>query len=79
VDLAALDAKLRNGGDVFHRGCAILSFACAGSTRCHRHVRDQLKLQGSGISVIKAGLAEFSSLLINGSQKDQIENYLSSI
>ncbi len=50
VELAALDAKLRNGGDVFHRACAIISFACAGSTRCHGHVREQLKSQGSGIS-----------------------------
>lgn len=50
IELAALDAKLRGGGDMFHRLCAILSFACIGSTRSHGHVRDQLKLQGSGIS-----------------------------
>ena len=50
VELAALDAKLRGGGDTFHRSCAILSFACVGSKRCRGHVMDQLKLQGSGIS-----------------------------
>ena len=50
TELAALDAKLRSGGYVFHRACAILSFACVGSKRCRGHVLDQLKLQGSGIS-----------------------------
>eukprot|EP00804_Cyclotella_cryptica_P010950 CCRYP_016672-RA/>CCRYP_016672-RA protein AED:0.07 eAED:0.07 QI:0/0.66/0.5/1/1/1/4/395/740 len=79
VDVAALGAKLRGGGDIFHRLCAILSFACVGSARSHGHVRDQLKLQGSSISVIKEGLAEFASLLVEGSQKTQIEYYLSSI
>lgn len=49
VELGALGAKLRSGGDVFHRSCAILSFACVGSKRCRGHVMDQLKLQGSGI------------------------------
>lgn len=50
VELAALDAKLRGGGGVFHQCCAILSFACVGSKRCRGHVLDQLKLQGSGMS-----------------------------
>jgi hypothetical protein len=50
VETAALGAKLRGGGDMFHRTCAILSFACVGSKRCHAHSFDQLKLQGSGIS-----------------------------
>eukprot|EP00804_Cyclotella_cryptica_P018273 CCRYP_017649-RA/>CCRYP_017649-RA protein AED:0.04 eAED:0.04 QI:1326/1/1/1/0.66/0.5/4/414/413 len=79
VDVAALGAKLRGGGDIFHRLCAILSFACVGSGRSHGHVRDQLKLQGSSISVIKESLAEFASLLVEGSQKTQIEYYLSNI
>ena len=50
TELTALNAKLRSGGDVFHRACAILSFSCVGSKRCRGHVMDQLKLQGSGIS-----------------------------
>jgi len=50
VETAALGAKLRGGGDMFHRTCAILSFACVGSKRCHAHSLDQVKLQGSGIS-----------------------------
>jgi len=79
VDLAALAAKLRGGGDIFHRSCAILSFACVGSKRCRGHVLDQLKLQGSGMSVIKAGLTEFSSLLSDGDQKLQIEQYTNEI
>ena len=79
VDLAALAAKLRGGGDIFHRSCAILSFACVGSKRCRGHLLDQLKLQGSGMSVIKAGLTEFSSLLSDGDQKLQIEQYTNEI
>jgi len=79
VELAALDAKLRGGGGVFHRSCAILSFACVGSKRCRGHVMDQLKLQGSGISVIKVGLNEFATLLSDGSQKSQIEHYITEI
>ena len=50
VETVALGAKLRGGGDLFHRSCAILSFACVGSRRCRGHVMDQLKLQGAGIS-----------------------------
>ena len=49
-DLGALAAKLRGGGDTFHRASAILAFACVGSRRCRGHILDQLKLQGSGIS-----------------------------
>ena len=79
VELAALDAKLRGGGDLFHRTCAILSFACVYSKRCHGHVRDQLKVKGSGITVIKEGLTEFATLLADESQKSQIENYIAEI
>lgn len=50
VEIAAMGAKLRGGGDLFHRSCAILSFAILGSRRCRGHVMDQLKMQGSGIS-----------------------------
>ena len=50
LDVAALSAKLRGGGDVFHRLAAIISFVCIGSTRSHVHVREQLKLQGTSIS-----------------------------
>ena len=50
VELAALAAKLRGGGDIFHRSSAILAFACVGSKRCRGHIMDQLKLQGSGMS-----------------------------
>ena len=57
VELAGLDAKLRGGGDLFHRCCAILAFACVGSKRCRGHIMDQLKLQGSGISG-KLGVAQ---------------------
>lgn len=49
VDLAALNAKLKGGGDLFHRVGAIAAFACAGSKRCHEHILAQLTLQKSGI------------------------------
>jgi beta-catenin-like protein 1 len=79
IELAALDAKLRGGGDLFHRTCAILSFACVFSKRCHGHVRDQLKMKGSGITVIKEGLTEFAALLADGHQKSQIERFIAEI
>ncbi|KAL7553183.1 hypothetical protein ACHAWF_016442, partial [Thalassiosira exigua] len=79
VELAALDAKLRGGGDAFHRSCAVLAFACAGSRRCRGHVMDQLRLRGAGMGVIKAGLEEFASLLDEGAQKAQIEHYITEI
>lgn len=79
VETAALGAKLRGGGDMFHRTCAILSFACVGSKRCHAHSMDQAKLQGSGIVSIREGLKEFAALLTDGPQKSQIEHYIASI
>lgn len=59
--------------------CAILSFACVCSKRCHKHVRDQLKMKGSGITVIKEGLSEFATLLADGDQKSQIERFIAEI
>lgn len=50
MELGALGARLRGGGDVFHRACAVLSFVCVGSRRCRAHAMDQLKLRGSGMS-----------------------------
>ena len=79
VDMAALSAKLRGGGDAFHRCCAILGFACVGSRRCRGHVMDQLKLKGSGITVIKDGLAEIAGLLSEGAQRAQIEGYINEL
>ncbi len=79
IELAALDAKLRGGGDLFHRTCAILSFACVFSKRCHEHVRDQLKMKGSGITVIKEGLTEFAALLADRNQQSQIEHFIAEI
>eukprot|EP00957_Ditylum_brightwellii_P210067 15364537-Ditylum_brightwellii.AAC.1 len=50
VDLAALHAKLKGGGDVFHRVGAITAFAAVGSRRCHEHIIEQLTVRNSGIS-----------------------------
>ena len=49
VELAALDAKLKGGGDEFHRLGAIAAFVCAGSRKGHNHILEQLTLQQSGI------------------------------
>lgn len=48
-ELAALHAKLKGGGDLFHRLGAIAAFCCVGSKKCHRQILDQLTLQQSGI------------------------------
>ena len=79
VELAALDAKLRGGGDLFHRLGAICAFCCVGSRKCHEHILDQLTLQNGGIGVVKAAIEEFVSVLDDGDQKKQLEEYLSLI
>mmetsp|Transcript_37492 Transcript_37492/g.54887 ORF Transcript_37492/g.54887 Transcript_37492/m.54887 type:complete len:828 (+) Transcript_37492:271-2754(+) len=79
VDLAALHAKLKGGGDVFHRVGAITAFAAVGSRRCHEHIIEQLTVRNSGISVIKESIAEFAGMLEEGNQKSQLEYYLNTI
>ena len=79
VDLAALNAKLIGGGDIFHRMSAILAFAASGSKRCHEHILEQLQMQNSGVGLIKDSLEEFASMLDQGSQKDQLNKYMSAI
>jgi beta-catenin-like protein 1 len=76
VQLAALDAKLKGGGEVFHRLGAIAAFLCVHSKRCHERIVSQLQLQQSGLSVIKAALEEFISVLGSGEQKDQLQSYV---
>ena len=49
LELAALHAKLKGGGDLFHRLGAIAAFCCVGSKKCHQQILDQLTLQQSGI------------------------------
>ena len=79
VDLAALNAKLIGGGDLFHRISAILAFAAIGSKRCHEHILEQLRVNNSGIGLIKDSLREFANMLNEDSQKKQLNNYLSAI
>lgn len=80
VQLAALEAKLQGGGDLFHRLCALAAYLSAHSKRCHERIAAQLKLQQSGISLVKLGLEESISLLEEGSpQRLQMESYLSKI
>ncbi|GKY93697.1 hypothetical protein MPSEU_000336900 [Mayamaea pseudoterrestris] len=76
VQLAALDAKLEGGGDLYHRLAAIVAFCCVGSRQCHERILGQLHLHQSGISLIQDGLEEFASVLDEGEQKDQLKQYL---
>ena len=50
VDLAAWNAKLKNGGDLFYRSAATLSYVMVHSKQCCKHISTQLKVKGSGIS-----------------------------
>ena len=79
IQLAALEAKLRGGGDIFHRLGAIAGFCCIGSKRCHERILSQLALQKSGVAVIKAALEEFISVLGPGKQADQMQIYFDGI
>lgn len=79
IELAALNAKLRGGGDILHRVCAIASFASTGSKRCHEHILEQLETQNAGMAVIKKALEEFAVLLDDGNQKQQLSGYLAAL
>jgi len=79
VDLAALNAKLRGGGDIFHRLGAIVAFAAMGSKRSHEHIIEHLRTQNSGIGVIKAAIQEFASIIDDVKQQSQFSKYLSII
>jgi beta-catenin-like protein 1 len=75
--VAALAAKLEGGGGVLHRACAVAAFCCVESRRCHERILAQLKLQQSGITLIRDALQEFASNLEDGTlQKAQLQSYL---
>jgi beta-catenin-like protein 1 len=77
VALAALDAKLKGGGDICHRTASIIAYVCVNSKRCHERILGQLNLHQSGISLIKVAFSEFqSSLKDNSRQKKNIENLI---
>jgi beta-catenin-like protein 1 len=78
-DTAALQAKLQGGGDLFYCLCAICAFCCVGSKRCHERIVEQLESRQSGLSLIQTGLQEFVSVLDDGSQKDQVQFYLTTL
>jgi beta-catenin-like protein 1 len=80
VPVAALAAKLDGGGDVLHRACAVAAFCCVESRRCHERILSQLRVQGSGITLIREALQEFAANLADGRpQKAQIESYVERI
>ncbi len=74
VTLAAFDAKLSGGGDIYFRLAAVTAFICIHSRRCHQQIVHQLQMKQSGVSLIKTALSEFStSLSSSGRQKRHIE------
>ena len=77
VALAAFDAKLAGGGDIYYRVAAVIAFICANSKRCHERILLQLKMQNSGISLVKDALKEFYSSLSNGAPRRHLQ-YLES-
>ena len=79
VQLAALDAKLAGGGDIFHRIGAIIAFCCVGSKRCHEQILSQLKVHQSGIGLVRDAVEEFASSLADDEQRTQLEGYLERI
>lgn len=79
TQLAALEAKLAGGGDIFHRLGAIMAFCCIGSKTCHEQILSQLQLQQSGIGLIRDALEEFISVLGESEQKKQLQSYLEQI
>jgi beta-catenin-like protein 1 len=80
LELAALDAKLKGGGDIYHRAAAITAYVCVHSKRCHERVLRQLEMKQSGISLIKAALSEFESFLKSDSrQKEYIHDLLDKV
>jgi len=79
VDLAALNAKLAGGGELFHRISAVSAYAAAGSKRCHEYLIEQLRTQNSGIGLVKAGCEEFISILDEGEHRKQLSKYLEDI
>lgn len=73
LQLAAMDAKLQGGGELFHRLGATAAFVCLNSKKCHERISGQLHLQRSGIGLISSALKEFAAVLQDGAQKDQVE------
>lgn len=76
VQLAALDAKLEGGGELYHRLAAIIAFCCLGSRHCHERVLEQLHMHQNGMNLIVDALEEFCSVLDAGQQKEQLQRYL---
>lgn len=80
IDIAAMNFKLKAGGDLFHRLAAMIGFATTKSKRSHQHILEQLRIQKAGIATVKAAIDEFASIIADESdQKQQLLNYLAAL
>lgn len=76
LSLAAFDAKLGGGGDLCHRLAAIAAFVCVNSKRCHERIISQLKMQQSGLSLVKDSLKEFATALRSDGRQQKLVQML---
>eukprot|EP00977_Amphora_coffeiformis_P019334 scaffold7168_cov182-Amphora_coffeaeformis.AAC.3 len=78
VALAALEAKLAGGGDLFHRLGAIAAFLCVQSKQCHTIILQQLQAKDAGMGLVRAAVQEFASIL-EPEQRRQLEGYVEAL
>ena len=77
VQLAALEAKLQGGGDLFHRLGAVAACIAVHSKACHEQMLRKLKQFQSGMGLVTVALEEFMQVLDDESgQKTKLQSYL---
>jgi beta-catenin-like protein 1 len=79
IAMLGLNAKLEGGGDLYHRLGSIMAFVAAESKGCYGRMLEQLKMQQSGITLVKDAVTEFGNLLGSGDEKERLEQLLASI
>lgn len=80
IQLAALEAKLSAGGDLFHRLGAICAFLCTQSKQCHKLVLEYLQAKQAGMGLVRAAVEEFATILeADSPQRLQLEAYLEAL
>ena len=80
----SFDCATASGASLVAKGDEALLTAsvdcCVNSKRCHERILSQLSAKESGIGLIRGGLQEFASVLVEESdQRRQLETYLEEI